>query len=183
MSTEQQTLLDLDLTGESSDHKLAAIFHNPTDASMARGELEKCLPLDTRRCEVLTPSSAGISRQLLPESRGIWHTILRSHVLMGLAGALAGVTACFGLLAAGLPIVANNPWFAAFAFIHVTTLIGLMVGGLLSLRPDQIPYIRAAREALSSGRSVLILHARSADELSKAHELMRDSAIAQTRSA
>jgi hypothetical protein len=68
-------------------------------------------------------------------------------------------------------------------FVHVLALFGLMVGGLVTLRPDQVPYIQTARSALKSGRSVLLLHAESSEELVEARSLLEESALRTVRTA
>ena len=77
----------------------------------------------------------------------------------------------------------DNPAAALGLFVLVLTLAGLMLGGLVTLRPDQVPYIEVAREALRSGHHVVIVHARSADQLGEARDLLERPALKTMRTA
>lgn len=173
----------MELTGESSNHKMAVVFETREGAEKARQALAEETGLGMSQLDVLGPDTDAANRTLLPESRGIWRTLVRSHVGLGLAGAVLGVALFLVLNFAGVPFVAGNPWAALLLAVHVLTMLGLMAGGLLTLRPDQVPYIRVAREALRSGRSVLVVHARSADELDAPRALLQRTAFGAVRSA
>lgn len=170
-----------ELTGESSNHKMAVVFETRDSAEKARNALAEETGLEASQMNVLDPDSEAANRSLLPESRGIWRTLVRSHVGLGLAGAVAGVALFLALNLADVPFVAGNPWAALLLAVHVLTMLGLMAGGLLTLRPDQVPYIRVAREALSDGRAVLVIHARSADELDTPRALLEQNAFEAIR--
>jgi len=174
---------DLDLTGEKSNHKCVAVFDHHEDANDQRERLIDELSIDAGQLQLVQPRTRRPGRKLLPESSGIWDTMLRSHLIMGLAGALAGTTVFLGLLAGGIQPIVSNPFSAGFAFIHVGTLFGLMIGGLLTLRPDQVPYIRGAMRALRCGQTVLVVHARSAQQLSTAKALLQRPATGLTSTA
>jgi hypothetical protein len=62
-------------------------------------------------------------------------------------------------------------------------MLGLLVGGLFTLRPDQSPYLYTARDALRAGQSVLLVHARTGDELRAARQILEDPALATVRTA
>jgi len=165
-----------DPTGESSNHKLAAVFETRPDAERAQQKLNGETTLGGSQIQVLDRPSDPIDRALLPESRGIGRTLIRSHLIFGAIGACSGFLIFLTLNVFGLPFVANNPIAAFLVLLHVSTLSGLLVGGLVSLRPDQVPYIRIAKEALQSGRSVLVVHAKSSDELGQARGIVEGSA-------
>lgn len=166
----------IDPTGEQSNHKLAAVFSDASEAGEACRRLADETSLDRDRIDVLDSASENQHRRLLPESHGIWQTVLRSHLVLGLVGATLGLALFAILFLGGVPFVADNPLLSVLVFVHVFTLFGLMVGGLVSLRPDQVPYVRAARRALESGQSVLLVHAESADELDEARAFLQQPA-------
>lgn len=173
----------LDPTGEASNHKLAAVFETADGAESARRTLGDETDLESDQLVVLEPGSERANRALLPESHGIWRTLVRSHIVLGIAGAVAGVLLFFALDAAGVAFVSDNPLAALGLFVLVLTLFGLMLGGLVTLRPDQVPYIRVAREALQAGHTVLVVHARSERELGDARSLLARPALKAVRTA
>jgi hypothetical protein len=173
----------LDPTGEASNHKLAAVFESRDGAEAARRKLIEETALDDEQIDVLDPGSEAANRALLPESHGIWRTLVRSHVVLGIAGAVAGLALFLVLDAFGVRFVSDNPLAALGVFVLVLTLFGLMLGGLLTLRPDQVPYVRVAREALQAGHSVVVVHARGASELGDARSLLERPALKAVRTA
>jgi hypothetical protein len=65
--------------------------------------------------------------------------------------------------------------------VLVLTLFGLMLGGLVTIRPDQVPYIRVARDALRAGHAVVVVHARSESQLGEARSLLERPALKSIR--
>lgn len=171
------------VSGEKSDHKLAAVFESEDRAREASRVLADETGLERDQLEVLSPGSREAERALLPESHGIWRTLVRSHIWLGLAGAVAAVVLFLILSVLGVPFVTDNPVAALGLFVLVLTLAGLMLGGLVTLRPDQVPYIEVAREALRSGHHVLLVHARSAEQLGEARDLLERPALKAMRTA
>ena len=51
-------------------------------------------------------------------------------------------------------------------------MLGLMLGGLVALRPDQDAYIVSVREALREGRCAVVVHAFDAAQKARADELL-----------
>lgn len=168
-------------TGESSSHKMAAVFDDADQARLAQKQLGESIDLNQEQTDILEPGSRGKARRLLPESEGIWRTWLKAHAVFGAAGALIGMTAFLTLLLADVGVVSDNPVLAGLVFLHVPTLMGLLVGGLFSLRPDQSPYLYAARDALRSGKAVLVVHAESHDQLNSARQYLEQPSLATVR--
>ena len=161
------------LTGERSDHKVAGIFPDREAATRAVEELRDLLSLQASQVEVLHPGVDGLSRALEPEQAGIFHTILRSHAWLGLAGAVTGI-AVFGLLyALGLPLVLRSAWPAALVLTFFGAIGGMLLGGLVSLRPDHDPYISRVRAGLEAGASAVVVHAFDLAQRGKAEEALQ----------
>ena len=173
----------IDPTGERSNHKLAAVFETESGIERARKKLLDETSFGVNQIDVLAPESEDANRRMLPESHGIWQTVLRSHLVLGAIGAALGLALFVILFTAGVPFVADNPLLSGLVFFHVFTLFGLMSGGLISLRPDQVPYVRAARSALNDGQSVLLVHAESRDELDEARSFLEQPALKAVRTA
>ena len=112
---------------------------------------------------------------LEPESRGIWRTIVRSHVRLGALGAVAGAVAFAVLWARGLPWIVNSAVMAACVLVGFGTVAGLLLGGLLTLRPDHDLYIIKVLEALADGRSAVVVHAFSREQNAQAAALLSEA--------
>jgi len=156
------------LTGESSNHKLAAVFASGPAARDAAAQLVDALGLDAGQVDVVQPGDQAPGRKLEPESRGIWHTLIRAHLWLGLAGAVIGAILYFLLAAGNVPFVVDNPAWAASMLIVLCFVAGLLAGGAVTVRPDHAPLIRAAGSALRDGKSLVVVHARDVQQLRQA---------------
>ena len=159
------------LTGESHEHKLAAIFERERDMREAAQQLAGRHGLEPRQIIALTPSDREHApRALLADSAGIWSTLVRAHVWLGLLGFVVGLLVFLTLQAAGVRAVVDNPMLAVAVLVLVFTLAGLLLGGAVTVRPDQAPYIHASRSALQEGKCVLLVHGRSLEQVRGARE-------------
>lgn len=161
------------VTGELSNSKLAAVFPHEGAARAAAQALSAALSLSPAQVQVITPTELHPGRKLEPESSGIWRTIMIAHVRLGIAGAIAGVVLFVVLYALGLPFIVNSPVAAGLALLFFGAVAGLMLGGLVSLRPDHDRYVEATRDAMAEGNTTVVVHAFSADQRDKAAELLR----------
>jgi hypothetical protein len=161
------------LTGEASDHKVAGLIADEAAAHEIAAAVRAGTGLKEGQVRVLSPGDERIGRTLEPESRGIVHTMVRAHIWLALAGAVAGALAFGILMAQDVQFIVLSPWWSALLLIGFGTIGGLMLGGAVSLRPDHSPYITASREALEEGRHVVVVHATSADELEQAEGILK----------
>lgn len=162
------------ITGELSNSKLAAVFPHESAARAAAQAVSAALSLGSAQVQVITPAEPHPGRKLEPESHGIWRTIVVAHVRLGIVGAIAGVLAFAVLYAMDLPFIVNSPIAAGLVLLFFGTVAGLMLGGLVSLRPDHDRYVEATREAMAAGRTTVVVHAFSAEQRHQAAELLRE---------
>lgn len=148
-----------DVLGEASASKVAAVFADEARAREVANRLRDVMGLGDAQVQLLTPRDRRPGRKLEPESHGIFRTMLRAHAWLGALGLAAGA-ALFGVLwAVGVPLVAQSPLVAGIAILLLSGMLGLMLGGLVTLRPDHDPYILDVLEALGEGRSAIVVHA------------------------
>lgn len=156
---------EVKVTGESADHKLAAVFSSETEAHRAVEALSRKTGLDDAQIKLVSPGDTHQERQIEPESGGIWRTMIRAHIWLGLAGAVAGAVLFFALYILGIEFIRQSALTAGILLTVIGGAIGLMAGGLVTLRPDHARYAQAAQSALEKGQYVLTVHAHSSDEL------------------
>lgn len=162
------------ITGELSNSKVAAVFPGQAVARRAAAGVAEALSLGSAQVQVIVPGEERPGRKLEPETRGIWRTIVVAHVRLGIAGAIIGLLAFAALYAYGLPFIVNSPVAAALALLFFGAVAGLMLGGLVSLRPDHDRYVEAARDALADGDTTVVVHAFSAEQAGHAAEYLRE---------
>lgn len=161
------------ITGELSNSKVVAVFANESAARSAAQAVAAALSLGSAQVQLITPAEPHPGRKLEPESRGVWRTIVVAHVRLGIVGAVVGLLAFAALYAAGLPFIVNSPVAAALVLLFFGTVAGLMLGGLVALRPDHDRYVEAAREAMESGNTTVVVHAFSGDQAGQAADFLR----------
>ena len=161
------------ITAELSNSKVAAVFATESAAREAAQAVSAQLSLGAAQVQVIMPSEPHPGRKLEPESRGIWRTIVVAHIRLGIAGAVLGVLVFAALYALGLHPVVSSPLAAGLVLLFFGTVGGLMMGGLVSLRPDHDRYVEATRDAMDSGMTTVVVHAFSAEQRAQAAELLR----------
>src|SRR3546814_13628678 len=78
--------------------------------------------------------------------------IVLAHVRLGILGAIAGALV-FGLLSwLGVRFIVSSPRAAGPVLVGFGGLAGLLLGGLVSLRPDHDLYIQATHAAMEERR-------------------------------
>lgn len=168
---------EMALTGEQSDHKVAGSTNDHEAAEFALEKLRRKLSLDESDVELLTPADQDINRSLEPESKGIWHTLIRSHLWLGGLGGLIGLLV-FGLMyQLDVPFVVGNAMAAASLLLGFGIVGGMLLGGALTLRPDHAPFLVAARAALRAGRIVVVVHARTLEQRRQAEEILDQAGL------
>ena len=70
-------------------------------------------------------------------------------------------------------MIVNSAVMAAAVIVAFGVVAGLMLGGLVSLRPDHDLYINKVYEALGEGRSAVVVHAFSREQNAQAEALLR----------
>jgi hypothetical protein len=141
----------LSLFGERSLTVIAAAFDDRQRAESAADDLRRHIH-KIGPVAVVAPDDTEVTRKMEPDQRGIWLTLIRSHLILGTAGALVGVLIAAGLVIAPWPAAAASPGFAALFAGVLGAFIGLMAGGLVTLRPDHGAVIRSMRAKLKVGQ-------------------------------
>lgn len=155
------------LFGERSLTLVAGLFPETAAARLAAETLRSRLAVGERDVTVVAPGDPDIARALEPEQRGIWHTMLRSHALLGALGFGLGLLLAAALIVGGWPAAVASPWATTAIAAGFMAIAGMLVAGLLTLRPDHALVIRRVRHALRHGRTAVVAHPR--DEAA-AHE-------------
>lgn len=163
---------DNPVTGEVSNSKLAAVFNTESAARAAAKAVAAETDLQPAQVKVITPDEPHPGIKMEPEGGGILRTILVAHAKLGILGLIAGALLFAVLRSNGIPAVVQSPWAAGLAMTALGGVAGLLLGGLISLRPDHDRYILATREAMDQRRTTVIVHALSEAQLTRANDVL-----------
>jgi len=143
--------------GEKSLTKVVGLFPDKSQADAAVSKVLKAPGMVAGQVRVLGPEDAKMSRREIfgrtmePEQRGIFKTLFLTHGITGLAGALLGVLLFTWFYRSGQPMVASSPMLAFIAIVGFATTFGLLLGGLIAIRPDHVWLITAVRRKSLGG--------------------------------
>ncbi len=163
---------DNPVTGEVSNSKLAAVFDSGIAARDAAEALVATVGLQPVQVKVIAPDEPDANIMLEPEGGGIWRTIVTAHLRLGILGAVVGAIAFGVMMWAGLPFVARSPVAAALAAVAFGAVGGLLLGGLVSIRPDHDRYVQTTHDAMDARRTTVVVHALSRDEQQRAKDFL-----------
>ncbi|MGY6587020.1 MAG: hypothetical protein ACXIUB_01905 [Wenzhouxiangella sp.] len=124
----------------------------------------------------LDARSERIGRRLEPESTGIWRTLVRSHLWLAFAGALVGLLVFTIMVSMGIAFVVQNQLTSALLLVVFCAGGGAMIGGLVTLRPDHVPFNTRVNAALEKNQFVLLVHLTSADQVPPARACLQQHA-------
>lgn len=167
----------MSLTGEHEDHKVAAVFETETDARGMAKSLCESTSLEKDQVTVLRPSDTHQGEGLEPEDQGIWYTLVRSHIGLGIGGAVLGFVLFLVMNASGIGLIAQNTVVAASVFTAFGAVFGLLLAGVVTIRPDHTPYLIKTQSALREGKYVLAVHASSVKQLQEAKSLLKSRQV------
>jgi len=156
--------------GEKSLTKVVGVFPDKAQADAAASQVLKAPGMLLDQARVLGPQDARMSRReifsrtLEPEQRGIYKSIFITHGVTGLVGAVVGLLLYVWLLRSGHPAVASSPLLAFIPIVGFATTFGLLLGGLMTIRPDHVWLITKVRGALKHNRWAVVVHPLDPDQ-------------------
>ncbi|MCK9508315.1 MAG: hypothetical protein M0Q54_07735 [Pigmentiphaga sp.] len=146
------------LFGEQATTKIAAAFDTEQQAKIVAEALRDRAQLLPGQVRTVRPGERKFGRKLEPESRGIARTAIRAHSLLGLAGLALGFVIWLLLYLSGIAAIVASPGLSALAFLFFGAMAGMLLGGLITARPDHQFFIKHVRTASDEGRWSLVIH-------------------------
>jgi hypothetical protein len=161
--------------GERSLTKVAALFDQAMDARAAAERVVRDGRLPVRRVLVVGPGDRALGRKLEPEDQGILSTLIKAHISLGTVGLALGLFFGLTLILAGVEFAAASPYYTVGAAATFGLVAGLMLGGLVALRPDHAMLITQVKEGLGKGRWAVVVHPTNRDQESRAVNVLAHS--------
>ncbi len=160
------------IIGETFPHMVSAVFQDARRARDAASALQAKGGFSSEQIDVVEPNDPKLARKVEKDSGAIFSTILRSHAVLAVVGAVVGLILAALLVGAGLDFARTRPGWVYGILAVVGGAIGMLVAGLVSIRPDHETVIADTRDASEHGRWTVVVHARDEDEKHRADELL-----------
>ncbi len=149
------------LFGERATTKIAAIFDTHGEACAVADRIRAEANLNLTQVHIIGPNDGDFSKRLEPETAGVARTLVRSHIILGLAGFVVGLLIWAGLYAAGMQTIVSTPVLSAVAILFFSTSAGGLLAGLVTIRPDHQLIAERIQEAREAGKWAVVVHPRS----------------------
>lgn len=170
------------LFGETATTKIAAFFDSGEAAAVAGAGLRSSAGLQLTQLRLIEPHEKDYSKKLEPETRGVPRTALRSHLVLGTIGLILGALLWAALYAKGIPAVVSSPQLSAGAIIFFSLIGGLLLGGLITARPDHELVIQRVRSEVEGGRWSLVIHPMTPAQCDAVTDFLAESGVEMVRS-
>jgi hypothetical protein len=146
------------LTAERRPTKIAAEYLSASSARETAEELLQEPCLSRANVTVISPADPDLEKKLEPEAMGIQRTLIRTHVIWGIVGLVVGMAVAGLLMLMGIAAALASPYYSVGVLGALGLMLGLMLGGFFSLRPDHDPLILKVRTASSEGKYCVLVH-------------------------
>lgn len=167
----------VNVTEEQHPAKVAAVFNSETEANRAQEELINSGQFASQVINIIRPEDPSLSEKIEPESHGIAKTIVKSHGVLGIVGLFAGMILASILVAAGPTYTQDSPLPTYLALSFFGLLLGLMVAGAVTLRPDHDPLINQTVEASHKNKWTVIVQTDDHEQNHLAKRILQNNAV------
>lgn len=149
------------LFGERSTTKIAAVFDTEQGAATAAATIHSSARLQAAQIRLIKPYEKDYAKKIEPEPQGIVRTALRAHLFLGMAGAAIAVAGWGLLYLVGVMAITSTPLGSLAVFVFFGAIAGMLLGGLVTARPDHQLVIQRVQTATQDGRWSLLIHPRT----------------------
>ncbi|TCW30823.1 hypothetical protein [Gulbenkiania mobilis] len=165
------------LFGERALTKLAGVCDTPDRANAVAQRLQRDGHLSQEQVQVVFPNDPKFSLKLEPEPRGMVKTAARTHLILGGLGLVVGLLA-YGLMwLLHVDFVILSPVASFLAAIILGLVFGMLLGGLVAIRPDHTVVVETVRKAVDTGKCAVIAHPKSEKERADTTRILKEAGV------
>lgn len=151
------------ISGEQTSTTFIVVCESEADTTHLAALLEQ-QGLDTNQYDVISPNEKKYSRKLEPETTGVAKTAIKAHAVFGGIGFVIGLGIWGILRLSHIELIESSPWLVLIPLLFFSTIAGLMVGGLITLRPDHQLAIQTVKNARKKGQWSMVIHSRNSHQ-------------------
>jgi hypothetical protein len=105
---------------------------------------------------IISPEDTDFVHKLEPDSIGIGRTVFGSHFILSCGSSVVGLIIASILMTIGPSFATSSPMMMLSAAAIVCAFIGLLIAGVIYIRPDHEPPINNTRQATHHQWSVVV---------------------------
>jgi hypothetical protein len=154
---------------------ISGSFARCADAEAVVGELRRQAAFSEDEVDLIEPGDPAADRKFLPDSAGVRRSLVHWHLVLGAAGLAIGVIVAIVLIVAGIELFELSPGYTFLVTVFFGTLFGLLLGGLVSIRPDQGHAAAEIKDRSAVGCWTVVVHCHSRDQTALARRLLDEA--------
>jgi hypothetical protein len=161
--------------------KVVAVFRQPEAAELAREKVKSAAGLEDGQVRVVGPHDTPWVRQPALPRESVARAALRMQVTSVLTGVALAMAAWLVLYGFGVDVIAATPVPSLVAIALIGTMLGLVVGGALSLG-ERDGTLERVRQAAQTGRWAVVVQPLSLAQLERALSILQATGAPVARS-
>lgn len=166
-------MADSAVLGEQFPAKVGAVFKDAATAREAARHLVDDDSFSGDQVRIVEPGDKSLSSKVEPETRGVARTTVKAHVTTGIVGLVAGLIVVSVLELLGVQFIEWSPSYSYGVGALFGAVLGMLVGGLITLRPDHDPLIMKVKKAARHGGWSVVVHAHDHGEERRARDSLK----------
>ncbi len=155
-----------------SPARVAALFGDAESAYKAVSRLMTETDLSNEQVLVVDPQDPLVKNSSEPDTRGVGRILLRSHLTLALLGLLIGLASALVLTSAGVLINDARPMMISVTFGAFGAILGLLVAGLMTARPDHRRLNIASIKGVRVGHWMVVALAADREQRERARSVL-----------
>tara|TARA_R110002167_G_scaffold309554_1_gene514466 strand:+ start:461 stop:973 length:513 start_codon:yes stop_codon:yes gene_type:complete len=162
--------------------KVSAVY---PDELRARAGLQSVLDssgLTSSVTKLVAPHDNDFDKKLEKNDKQVGTFMLKAHLSFALFGVILGLFGAGILAFYGPTYTQASPVMTAIALSVLGFFFGLMLAGLVSLRPDQDGVVNQTREATQEGKWVVVVSTPSHEKTQQVNDILSETAESVTSS-
>ncbi len=168
-------MVSSEVLGEEFPSRAGAAFNSREAARAAADYVMANTGIAAQQIQIMAPGDTQAVRKLEPDSPGIARTLVRSHSILGTAGLGLGLILAAMLILFDIAPFSLNPAYTVLVAAFLGATAGLLLGGLVTLRPDHDRLIVRAQEAIDNGKWFVLVLARDHHEEQRASAALENT--------
>lgn len=156
--------------------KVSATYSSESSAEHAVQAVINSTGLSSSDVSIVPPYDSHFDEKLESDDKKVGFFMLKAHMAFALAGVVIGAFIAILLAFYGPVYTQTSPVLTVVALSILGFFIGLMIAGLVSLRPDQDSVVNQTREATQEGNWVVVVNSPSHDKTEQVYDVLGETA-------